>query len=66
VNVGSDPMSPFPVGTQPPGGQARRPLLASGRGGAAVLLSEAGKAGHRGKGGSVHGSGIGGREVGVE
>jgi len=38
VNAGSDPASPSPTGSQSAGGQAQRPLMASGRGGAAVVL----------------------------
>jgi hypothetical protein len=38
VNVGSDPVSPFPASSLLAGGQVQRPLLAPGRGGAAVVL----------------------------
>jgi hypothetical protein len=38
VNVGSDPALPVPAGGQLVGGQAQRPLLAPGRGGAVVVL----------------------------
>lgn len=38
VNVGSDPVLPEPSGFLPVGGQARRPLWVSDRGGAAVVL----------------------------
>ena len=52
MNVGNDPALPVPTDSLLVGGQARRPLLASDRGGVAVVL-EAGKAGRMGKGGSV-------------
>ena len=53
VNVGNDPVLPSPPCSQHGGGQAHRPLLAPGRGGAAVVLRDRKRPGRMGKGGSV-------------
>lgn len=56
VNVGSGLASPFPPGSRPGGGQARRPLMTPDRGGVAVVLRDRESRSH-GEGRQRNGSG---------